>query len=129
MHRKTIHNETILGKSLDDYKKKMFSNWKTKKAGNGENNPGLSVCASGLTTIHDALQKEEWNEEEIKTRAEWLCEQARTLWDMIDGQKIDESEKSIPVDKVQIGNMDADSKKLAERKFHISCEESVRYHA
>ena len=41
---------------------------------------GLEICASGLYTLHDALQKNEWNESEIDARAEWLCEKARALW-------------------------------------------------
>jgi hypothetical protein len=36
-----------------------------------------------LTTIHDALQKEIWNETEINARAEWLYEQACSLWEMV----------------------------------------------
>ena len=59
------------------------SSWEAKKSGKGVNNPGLSVCAAGLTTIHDALQKDIWDEECIEFRAEWLFEQARSLWDMI----------------------------------------------
>ena len=59
------------------------SSWNEKKAGKGVNNPGLSICASGLTTIHDALQKDVWDETEIGLRADWLYEQARSLWDMI----------------------------------------------
>lgn len=79
----TLGNLAIIPQSLNASIRD--SSWKVKKEGNGDNNPGLSVCAAGLTTIHDALQKEEWNEEEIIARAEWLYEQARNLWDMIDG--------------------------------------------
>ena len=59
------------------------SSWENKKAGKGVNNPGLSVCAAGLATIHDALQHDVWDEEKIVLRAEWLFEQARSLWDLI----------------------------------------------
>ena len=48
----------------------------------GSNKPGLDVCAAGLTTFHDVLQKDEWNESDIKERADWLYEQARTIWDI-----------------------------------------------
>lgn len=54
--------------------------WNVKKIGKGNDNPGLTLCAAGLTTIHDALQKDEWNEKEISLRAQWLFEQATKLW-------------------------------------------------
>lgn len=57
-------------------------NWATKKAGKGPNNPGLAICAAGLSTIHDALQKDVWNEDEISQRAIWLYEQAKSLWEL-----------------------------------------------
>ena len=60
-----------------------FDSWDAKKTGKGVNNPGLAVCASGLTTIYDALQNAVWDEAEIELRAVWLFEQARSLWDMI----------------------------------------------
>ena len=31
--------------------------WNVKKAGKGQNKPGLLLCASGLYTLHDVLQK------------------------------------------------------------------------
>lgn len=55
------------------------SDWHTKKKGKGDK-PGLDVCAAGLITVHDALQKEDWAETDIKERADWLCDQARVLW-------------------------------------------------
>lgn len=54
-------------------------NWKTKKAGKG-NKLGLDICAAGLITVHDALQKEEWTEIDIKERSAWLCDQAKSIW-------------------------------------------------
>lgn len=77
----TLGNLAIIPQSLNASIRD--SSWAAKKAGKGVDNPGLSICAAGLTTIHDALQKEEWNETEINTRAVWLYEQARSLWDMI----------------------------------------------
>lgn len=56
-------------------------NWQTKKAGKG-NKPGLDMCAAGLITVYDALQKDEWTEGDIKSRADWLCEQAKTIWEL-----------------------------------------------
>ena len=77
----TLGNLAIIPQSLNASIRD--SSWAAKKAGKGVDNPGLSICAAGLTTIHDALQKEEWNEIEINTRAVWLYEQAHSLWDMI----------------------------------------------
>ena len=77
----TLGNLAIIPQSLNASIRD--SSWDAKKAGKGVNNPGLSVCAAGLTTIHDALQKDIWDEECIERRAEWLFEQARSLWDMI----------------------------------------------
>lgn len=77
----TLGNLAIIPQSLNASIRD--SSWAAKKAGKGVDNPGLSICAAGLTTIHDALQKEAWNEAEINTRAEWLYEQARSLWDMV----------------------------------------------
>lgn len=77
----TLGNLAIIPQSLNASIRD--SSWDAKKARKGVNNPGLSVCAAGLTTMHDALQKDTWNEDEIALRAEWLYEQARSLWDMI----------------------------------------------
>ena len=77
----TLGNLAIIPQSLNASIRD--SSWDAKKAGKGVNNPGLSVCAAGLTTIHDALQKDIWNEREIDLRANWLFEQARSLWDMV----------------------------------------------
>ena len=54
--------------------------WNVKKAGKGQNKPGLLLCASGLYTLHDVLQKNDWNEDEIENRAEWLLANAQNIW-------------------------------------------------
>ena len=54
--------------------------WNVKKAGKGQNKPGLLLCASGLYTLHDVLQKNDWNEHEIEKRAEWLLANAQNIW-------------------------------------------------
>lgn len=53
--------------------------WPVKKSGKGAK-PGLTLCASGLHTLHDALSKDEWNEEEINSRASWLLAHAKSIW-------------------------------------------------
>lgn len=77
----TLGNLAIIPQSLNASIRD--SSWENKKAGKGVNNPGLSVCAAGLSTIHGALQQDVWDEEKIALRAEWLFEQARSMWDLI----------------------------------------------
>lgn len=77
----TLGNLAIIPQSLNASIRD--SSWETKKEGKGSNNPGLSVCAAGLATIHDVLKKDTWDEEEIDNRADWLFENASSLWDMI----------------------------------------------
>ena len=77
----TLGNLAIIPQSLNASIRD--SSWTAKKTGKGVNNPGLAVCAAGLTTIHDALQKDVWDENTINARAGWLFEQARSLWDMV----------------------------------------------
>lgn len=52
----------------------------TKSYNKGQNKPGLLLCASGLYTLHDVLQKNDWNEHEIENRAEWLLANAQNIW-------------------------------------------------
>ena len=51
--------------------------WNVKKIGKGQNKPGLLLCASGLCTLHNVLQKNIWDESEIENRADWLLTQAK----------------------------------------------------
>lgn len=76
----TLGNLAIIPQSLNASIRD--GDWATKKAGKGPNNPGLAICAAGLSTIHDALQKDVWNEDEISHRAIWLYEQAKSLWEL-----------------------------------------------
>lgn len=76
----TLGNLAIIPQSLNASIRD--GNWATKKAGKGPSNPGLAICAAGLSTIHDALQKDVWNEDEISQRAIWLYEQAKSLWEL-----------------------------------------------
>lgn len=54
--------------------------WNVKKIGKGQNKPGLLLCASGLCTLHNVLQKNIWDESEIEKRADWLLTQAKNIW-------------------------------------------------
>ena len=74
----TMGNLAIIPQSLNTSIRD--GDWYTKKRGKGNSNPGLDICAGGICTIHDVLQKPVWNEEEIKNRAKWLFEQAKQIW-------------------------------------------------
>lgn len=56
------------------------ADWETKKKGKGDNKPGLEMCAGGLHTLYNVLDKDIWDEGEITERASWLCDQAKTAW-------------------------------------------------
>lgn len=73
----TLGNLAIIPQALNAFVRD--ADWETKKAGK-KDKPGLKICASGLRTIQEALDKDTWNEDEIKSRAEWLYEEAAKLW-------------------------------------------------
>lgn len=74
----TLGNLAIIPQSLNASIRDAA--WKTKKTGKGANKPGLTLCAAGLYTLFDALEKAEWNETEIETRANWLFEHTKDAW-------------------------------------------------
>ena len=76
----TLGNLAIIPQSLNASIRDAA--WKTKRAGKGDNKPGLDRCAKGLCTLQEALEKEEWNEREIGTRAEWMFDNARAIWSL-----------------------------------------------
>ncbi len=76
----TLGNLAIITQSLNASIRD--SDWKTKKEGK-KNKPGLNICAAGLITLHDALSKDVWNEDEIKKRANWLSEEAIKFWKIV----------------------------------------------
>lgn len=63
----------ILNTSISD------ADWNTKKLGK-KDNPGLISCAAGLLTMENVLPKDNWDEECIEERANWLCEKGKELW-------------------------------------------------
>lgn len=73
----TLGNLAIITQSLNASIRD--ANWTTKKTGK-KNKLGLNICADGLITLSDALNKDDWNESEIEARALWLYIQARNLW-------------------------------------------------
>lgn len=73
----TLGNLAIIPQSLNASIRD--AEWTVKKNGKASK-PGLGLCAAGLITLHDALGKSIWNEQEIHTRASWLYEQAKVIW-------------------------------------------------
>lgn len=94
----TLGNLAIITQSLNASIRD--SNWKTKKNGKGKNKPGLDLCAAGLSTMHEVLQKDNWTVTDINERARWLYDHAKTIWDitpeyegLIQGGSLDSQEK------------------------------------
>lgn len=75
----TLGNLAIITQSLNSSIRD--ADWTTKKSGKNSK-PGLEQCASGLNTLQDALNKAEWNEDEIVNRAAWLYNEAIKIWDI-----------------------------------------------
>ena len=40
----------------------------------------MALCAAGLATMADVLEKESWDEDDIADRAEWLANKALEVW-------------------------------------------------
>ena len=74
---KTLGNLAIITQSLNSLIRD--SNWPTKKRGKG-GKEGLIHYSGGIETLAPYLQLNEWNEEEIETRAEFLYEKAKDIW-------------------------------------------------
>ncbi len=73
----TLGNLAIITQSLNASIRD--ADWDSKKQGR-KNRPGLNTCASGIITLTDALGKPQWNEDEIQSRADYLCDHALRLW-------------------------------------------------
>lgn len=56
------------------------ASWSIKKSGKN-NKDGLKLCAAGLATMGNVLEKESWTEADIDDRAEWLSEKALKIWE------------------------------------------------
>ena len=73
----TLGNLTIITSSLNSSIRD--GNWAVKKAGKS-NKPGLNQYAAGLDTLSPYLTLENWNEQEIIKRAEFLYNKAVAIW-------------------------------------------------
>lgn len=75
----TLGNLAIIPQSLNSSIRD--GDWKTKRFGKGSK-PGLDICAAGLTTVYDVLQKDSWTEKDIQGRGSWLFEQSKLIWSL-----------------------------------------------
>ncbi len=73
----TLGNLAIITSSLNSSIRD--SDWATKKNGRGEKK-GLKHYSAGVETLGDFLDEAEWNETNIKNRANYLAEKALSIW-------------------------------------------------
>lgn len=73
----TLGNLTIITQALNASVRD--ADWKTKKEGKGDKG-GLRKYADGIETLSDFLDREEWNEQAISERAEYLAKKAIAVW-------------------------------------------------
>lgn len=74
---KTLGNLAIITQSLNASIRD--SNWSTKKQGSGKKK-GLVHYSGGIETLAPYLDLEEWNEDEIRKRADFLYNKAKSIW-------------------------------------------------
>ncbi len=74
---KTLGNLSIITQPLNASIRD--SDWKTKKLGVGKRK-GLKHYSGGIETLAPYLDIQEWNEQEIEKRADFLFNKARSIW-------------------------------------------------
>lgn len=74
---KTLGNLAIITQSLNASIRD--SRWATKKRGN-KNKKGLKHYSGGIETLSPYLELNEWNEDTIESRTEFLLEKAKEIW-------------------------------------------------
>jgi len=73
----TLGNLTIITQALNSTIKD--ANWLIKRKGKADKK-GLNAYSAGLETISNYLTFDEWNEQTIEQRAEFLHEKAKEIW-------------------------------------------------
>lgn len=73
----TLGNLAIITQQLNSSIRN--ATWNKKKNGNGKN-AGLIEYASDLFTLKDVINKQEWNEDTIEERAEWIASKVNEIW-------------------------------------------------
>lgn len=74
---KTLGNLAIITQSLNASIRD--SNWPTKKSGSGKKE-GLRHYSGGIETLAPYLDLQEWNEDEMQKRADFMFENAKEIW-------------------------------------------------
>lgn len=74
----TLGNLAIITQSLNSTIKD--ADWITKRDGKDEKRKGFKNYCAGLETMTQFLSLDEWNEETIKRRAEFLYHKAKEIW-------------------------------------------------
>ncbi len=74
---KTLGNLAIITQSLNASIRD--SNWPTKKNG-GRKKQGLRHYSGGIETLAPYLDLQEWNEDEMQKRADFMFESAKKIW-------------------------------------------------
>lgn len=73
----TLGNLTIITQNLNSVIRD--ANWNVKRKGKGDKQ-GLNTYSAGLETISQYLTLDQWNEETIEDRAQFLYEKAKKIW-------------------------------------------------
>jgi len=73
----TLGNLTIITQALNSTIRD--ANWTIKRKGKGDKK-GLNTYSAGLETISSYLTLDEWNEQTIEDRAEFLYNKAKEIW-------------------------------------------------
>lgn len=74
---KTLGNLAIITQSLNASIRD--SNWPTKKSGSGKKE-GLRHYSGGIETLAPYLELQEWNENEMQKRADFMFDNAKEIW-------------------------------------------------
>jgi hypothetical protein len=107
----TIGNLAIITTSLNSSIRD--AEWIKKLEGKGERQ-GLKTYAKGLETMDFVLSCDEWNEEKISDRADWIADKIIECWPSyaIDGEEIsDEEDKGITNETTNSTNITKKKKK------------------
>ncbi|WP_153392143.1 DUF262 domain-containing protein [Chryseobacterium vaccae] len=73
----TLGNLTIITQNLNSVIRD--ANWNIKRKGKGDKQ-GLNTYSAGLETISQYLTLDQWNEQTIEDRAQFLYEKAKKIW-------------------------------------------------
>lgn len=108
---RTLGNLALITQSLNS---SISNNSWTVKLNGKEKKKGLKEYATGLVTMTDVLSQEQWNEEAIDTRADWLYDHARVIWNFKDVQYEASSSKSNKINESYLATVASDNYSCVE---------------